>query len=178
MGLLGPPIASVKRLCVRVATLSVSAEPGNASCRTINLKEVYVGASHKRILITKVGMDAHWRGAIVIARALRDAGFEVVFGGNLSPEGVVATAIQEAVDYIGISSLSGNHLKTVPPILASLRSKNADDIKVVVGGIVPPDDAKELKRQGVLEVFGPGRSTQAIVNFLGGCRTIRDTSPP
>lgn len=179
MGLLGSPIASVKTLSVRVATLSVSGElPGNASCRTINLKEIYVGASHKRILITKVGMDAHWRGAIVIARALRDAGFEVVFGGNLSPEGVVATAIQEAVDYIGISSLSGNHLKTVPPILDSLRRKDADDIKVVVGGIVPPDDAKELKRQGVLEVFGPGRSTQSIVDFLGGCRRIRNTSPP
>jgi methylmalonyl-CoA mutase, C-terminal domain len=90
---------------------------------TTKPKEVYVGASHKRILITKVGMDAHWRGAVVIARALRDAGFEVVFGGNLSPDGVVATAIQEAVDYIGISSLSGSHLITVPPILDSLRSK-------------------------------------------------------
>jgi methylmalonyl-CoA mutase, C-terminal domain len=126
-----------------------------------------VGARHKRILITKVGMDAHWRGAIIITRGLRDAGFEVVFGGNLSPEGVVATAIQEGVDYIGISSLSGNHLMTVPPILESLRSKNASDIKVVVGGIVPPDDVKELKRLGVEEVFGPGRSLQSIVDFLG-----------
>jgi methylmalonyl-CoA mutase, C-terminal domain len=134
----------------------------------IRLKEIQVGASHKRILITKVGMDAHWRGAVVIARALRDAGFEVVFGGNLSPAAVVATAIQEAVDYIGISSLSGNHMVTVPPILDSLRSKKADDIKVVVGGIVPPDDALQLKRQGVLEVFGPGRSTQSIIDFLGG----------
>ena len=142
-------------------------ESGDAGSYTIKLKEVHVGASRKRILITKVGMDAHWRGAIVIARALRDAGFEVVFGGNLSPAGVVATAIQEAVDYIGISSLSGSHLITVPPILDSLRSKNADDIKVVVGGIVPPDDVTELKRRGVLEVFGPGRSIQSIVDFLG-----------
>ncbi|MFZ0945105.1 MAG: cobalamin-dependent protein [Syntrophobacteraceae bacterium] len=126
-----------------------------------------MGAGHKRILIAKVGMDAHWRGAIVIARSLRDAGFEVVFAGNLSPAGIVATAIQEAVDYIGISSLSGNHMITVPPILDSLRSKNAGDITVVVGGIVPPDDAKELKRLGVLEVFGPGRSIQSIVDFLG-----------
>jgi len=124
--------------------------------------------SRRRILITKVGMDAHWRGAIVIARALRNAGFEVIFGWNLSPDSVVAAAIQEAVDYIGISSLSGNHLMTVPPILDSLRSKGADDIKVVVGGIVPPDDAIELKRLGVLEVFGPGKSTQSIVDFLGG----------
>ena len=123
--------------------------------------------STRRILITKVGMDAHWRGAIVIARALRDSGFEVVFGGNLSPEGVVATAIQEGVDYIGISSLSGNHLVTIPSILDSLRNKAANDIKVVVGGIVPPDDVKELKRLGVEEVFGPGRSLQSIVDFLG-----------
>lgn len=124
-----------------------------------------MGAS-KRILITKVGMDAHWRGAIVIARALRDAGFEVIFGGNLSQEGVVSTAIQEAVDYIGISSLSGNHLITVPAILDLLRSKDIHDIKVVVGGIVPPADAVELKTRGVFEVFGPGASTQYIVDFL------------
>ncbi len=126
-----------------------------------------MGAGRQRILITKVGMDAHWRGAIVIARALRDAGFEVVFGGNMSPAGVVATAIQEAVDCIGISSLSGNHMITVPRILDSLRSENAADITVVVGGIVPPDDAMELKRRGVLEVFGPGRSIQSIIDFLG-----------
>jgi methylmalonyl-CoA mutase, C-terminal domain len=126
-----------------------------------------VGAGRQRILITKVGMDAHWRGAVVIARALRDAGFEVVFGGNLSAAGVVAIAIQEAVDYIGISSLSGNHMITVPRILDSLRSNNADDITVVVGGIIPPDDAMELKRRGVLEVFGPGQSIQSIVDFLG-----------
>lgn len=131
-----------------------------------------MGASHKRILITKVGMDAHWRGAIIIARTLRDAGFEVVFGGNLSPDGVVATAIQECVDYIGISSLSGNHLMTVPPILDSLRSKSADDIIVVVGGIVPPDDVKELKRLGVEEVFCPGRSLQSIVDFFGQSRKV------
>jgi methylmalonyl-CoA mutase C-terminal domain/subunit len=79
----------------------------------------------------------------------------------------VAAAIQEAVDYIGISSLSGNHMITVPQILDSLRSKNAGDITVVVGGIVPPDDARELKRQGVLEVFGPGQSIQSIVDFFG-----------
>jgi methylmalonyl-CoA mutase C-terminal domain/subunit len=116
-------------------------------------------------------MDAHWRGAVVVARALRDKGFEVVFGGNLSADSVVATAIQEAVDYIGISSLSGSHLLTVPPILDLLRNKNADDIKVVVGGIIPPNDALELKRRGVLEVFGPGRSIQSIVDFLEDFRS-------
>jgi len=169
MGLLGPPFAALK-------TVPKTGRPWGGPIRKphelrrgckIKLEEVHVGAGHKRILITKVGMDAHWRGAIVIARSLRDAGFEVVFAGNLSPAGIVATAIQEAVDYIGISSLSGNHMITVPPILDSLRSKNAGDITVVVGGIVPPDDAKELKRLGVLEVFGPGRSIQSIVDFLG-----------
>ena len=169
MGLLGPPFAALK-------TVPKTGRPWGGPMHkphelrrgcTIKLKEVHVGAGHKRILIAKVGMDAHWRGAIVIARSLRDAGFEVVFAGNLSPAGIVATAIQEAVDYIGISSLSGNHMITVPPILDSLRSKNAGDITVVVGGIVPPDDARELKRQGVLEVFGPGRSIQSIVDFLG-----------
>ncbi|NTW35739.1 MAG: cobalamin B12-binding domain-containing protein [Syntrophobacteraceae bacterium] len=134
---------------------------------TINPEEeVNVDVSHKRILITKVGMDAHWRGAVVVARALRDAGFEVVFGGNLAPTSIVATAIQESVDYIGISSLSGSHLTTIPPILDLLRNKDAEDIKVVVGGIIPPKDAMELKRRGVLEVFGPGQSIQSIVDFL------------
>ncbi len=112
----------------------------------------------KRILIAKAGMDAHWRGAVVVARTLQEEGFEVDLGGNLSPDGVVATAIQEAVDHIGISSLSGSHLITVPPILDLFSNRNADDNKVIVGGIIPPDDAVELKRRGVVEVFGPGRS--------------------
>jgi methylmalonyl-CoA mutase C-terminal domain/subunit len=103
-------------------------------------------------------MDAHWRGAVVVARTLQEEGFEVDLGGNLSPDGVVATAIQEAVDHIGISSLSGSHLITVPPILDLFSNRNADDNKVIVGGIIPPDDAVELKRRGVVEVFGPGRS--------------------
>lgn len=120
----------------------------------------------KRILITKVGMDAHWRGAIVVAKALRDAGFEVVLGRNLSPAAVVTTAIQESVDFIGISSLSGNHLATVPQIIDLLRRQRADDIKVVVGGIVPADDARKLLDCGVLRVFGPGQNTKTIVQFL------------
>ena len=100
----------------------------------------------KRILITKVGMDAHWRGAIIVARALCDAGFEVVLGSNMSPAAVVTTAIQEAVDFIGISSLSGSHLVTVPRIIELLRTQEAADIKVIVGGIVPAADAGKLKR--------------------------------
>ena len=120
----------------------------------------------KRILISKVGLDAHWRGAMVVTRALCDAGFEVLLGRNLSPAAIVTTAIQEGVDYIGISSLSGNHLATVPRVLDLLRSHRAEDIRVVVGGIVPPGDAQKLKDYGVLEVFGPGHSTQAIAEFL------------
>ncbi len=120
----------------------------------------------KRILIAKVGMDAHWRGAIIIAKALCDAGLEVVLGRNMSPAAVVATAIQEAVDFIGISSLSGNHLTTVPQILDLLKRQKADDIKVIVGGIVPAADAGKLLDCGVLGVFGPGQNTGAIVEFL------------
>ncbi len=122
--------------------------------------------SSKRILITKVGMDAHWRGAVIVARALCDAGFEVVLGTNLSPAAVVTTAIQEAVDFIGISSLSGNHLVTIPQIIELLRRQQAYDIKVIVGGIVPTADRQKLLDLGVLEVFGPGQDTGSIISFL------------
>ena len=120
----------------------------------------------KRILIAKVGMDAHWRGAFIVAKALCDAGFEVVLGRNMSPAAVVATAVQEAVDYIGISSLSGNHLVTVPQIIELLTRQQAVDIKVIVGGIVPAADRQNLLDHGVLEVFGPGQDTRTIIEFL------------
>jgi methylmalonyl-CoA mutase cobalamin-binding domain/chain len=120
----------------------------------------------KRILIAKVGMDAHWRGAVIVAKALCDAGFEVVLGRNMSPAAVVATAVQEAVDFIGISSLSGSHMVTVPQIIELLSRRQAADIKVIVGGIVPPADRQKLLDQGVLEVFGPGQDTRTIVEFL------------
>jgi methylmalonyl-CoA mutase C-terminal domain/subunit len=120
----------------------------------------------KRILIAKVGMDAHWRGAVIVAKALSDAGFEVVLGRNLTPAAVVATAVQEAVDYIGISSLSGNHLVTVGKVIELLTKQQADDIKVIVGGIVPSADRQKLLDHGVLEVFGPGQDTKTIIEFL------------
>ncbi len=120
----------------------------------------------KRILIAKVGMDAHWRGAIIVAKALCGAGFEVVLGRNLTPAGVVATAVQEAVDFIGVSSLSGNHLVTIPQIIELLGRQQADDIKVIVGGIVPTADRQKLLDLGVLEVFGPGQDTGSIISFL------------
>ncbi len=129
-------------------------------------KGIAMAQRGKRILIAKVGMDAHWRGAMVVAKALCDAGFEVVLGSNMSPAAVVTTAIQEAVDFIGISSLSGNHLVTVPRIMELLRAHEAADIKVIVGGIVPAADAGKLQDLGVLAIFGPGQDTRAIVEFL------------
>ena len=132
----------------------------------VSVKGIHMAKTGKRILITKVGMDAHWRGAFVVAKALCDAGFEVVLGRNMSPAAVVATAVQEAVDYIGISSLSGNHLVTVPQIIELLARQQAEDIKVIVGGIVPAADRQSLLDHGVLEVFGPGQDTRTIIEFL------------
>lgn len=122
----------------------------------------------KRILIARLGMDAHWRGSIVVARALRDAGMEVIYVGNQMPEGIVKMAIQEDVDIIGLSSLSGNHMILVPEIMALLKKEGMDDIKVVFGGTVPPDDVPQLKDVGIAEVFGPGSSLKKIVDFVSG----------
>jgi methylmalonyl-CoA mutase C-terminal domain/subunit len=120
-----------------------------------------------RVVIAKPGLDGHDRGAKVIARALRDAGMEVIYTGlHQTPEQIVETAIQEDADAIGISVLSGAHMTLVPRILELLRADEADDVLVVVGGTIPTDDARELKEQGVAEVFTPGASTNAIVDFL------------
>ena len=122
----------------------------------------------KRILIARLGMDAHWRGSIVVARALRDAGMEVIYVGNQMPEGIVKMAIQEDVDIIGLSSLSGNHMILVPEVMALLKKEGMDDIKVVFGGTVPPDDVPQLKDVGIAEVFGPGASLKKIVDSVSG----------
>jgi methylmalonyl-CoA mutase C-terminal domain/subunit len=120
-----------------------------------------------RVVIAKPGLDGHDRGAKVIARALRDAGMEVIYTGlHQTPEQIVETAIQEDADAVGISILSGAHMTLVPRILEGLRSEGAEDVLVVVGGTIPADDAEELKRQGVAEVFTPGASTSQIVEFL------------
>ena len=122
-----------------------------------------------RIVIAKPGLDGHDRGAKIIARALRDAGMEIVYTGlHQTPEQIAETAIQEDADAVGISILSGAHMTLVPRILDLLRKDGAEDVLVVVGGTVPQDDADELKRQGVAEVFGPGASTSEIVDFLKG----------
>ncbi len=120
-----------------------------------------------RVVIAKPGLDGHDRGAKVIARALRDAGMEVIYTGlHQTPEQIVETAIQEDADAIGISVLSGAHMTLVPRILDLLREDEAEDVLVVVGGTIPTDDARELKERGVAEVFTPGASTSAIVDFL------------
>ncbi len=120
-----------------------------------------------RVVIAKPGLDGHDRGAKVIARALRDAGMEVIYTGlHQTPEQIVETAIQEDADAIGISVLSGAHMTLVPRIIDLLRENEADDVLVVLGGTIPTDDARALKDGGVAEVFTPGATTSAIVDFL------------
>jgi methylmalonyl-CoA mutase C-terminal domain/subunit len=122
-----------------------------------------------RVVIAKPGLDGHDRGAKIIARALRDAGMEVIYTGlHQTPEQIVETAIQEDADAVGISILSGAHMTLVPRIMELLREQGAEDVLVVVGGTVPADDVAELKAQGVAEVFGPGAPTTEIVDFLRG----------
>ncbi|HZQ04089.1 MAG TPA: cobalamin B12-binding domain-containing protein [Gaiellaceae bacterium] len=121
----------------------------------------------QRVVIAKPGLDGHDRGAKVIARALRDAGMEVIYTGlHQTPEQIVETAIQEDADAVGISILSGAHMTLVPRIVDLLRERGADDVLVVVGGTIPRDDVDELKRLGVAEVFTPGAPTTEIVEFL------------
>ena len=113
-----------------------------------------------RVVIAKPGLDGHDRGAKIIARALRDAGMEVIYTGlHQTPEQIVETAIQEDADAVGVSILSGAHMTLVPRIVDGLRANGAEDVLVVVGGTIPPDDADELKSKGVAEVFGPGATT-------------------
>jgi methylmalonyl-CoA mutase C-terminal domain/subunit len=120
-----------------------------------------------RVVIAKPGLDGHDRGAKIIARSLRDAGMEVIYTGlHQTPEQIVETAIQEDADAVGISILSGAHMTLVPRIVEGLRANDADDVLVVVGGTIPVEDAEELKRLGVAEVFTPGAPTSAIVDFL------------
>jgi len=122
-----------------------------------------------RVVIAKPGLDGHDRGAKIIARALRDAGMEVIYTGlHQTPEQIVETAIQEDADAVGISILSGAHMTLVPRIVELLHENDVGDVLVVVGGTIPADDADELKKLGVAEVFGPGAPTSGIVEFLRG----------
>lgn len=120
-----------------------------------------------RVLIAKPGLDGHDRGAKVIARALRDAGYEVIYTGiRQTPEMIAETALQEDVDAIGISILSGAHLTLFPRIFDELRARGIDDIPVWAGGIIPEEDVEPLKALGVRAVFGPGSPTMATIDFV------------
>ncbi len=119
------------------------------------------------MVIAKPGLDGHDRGAKIIARALRDAGMEVIYTGlHQTPEQIVETAIQEDADAVGISILSGAHMTLVPRILEGLREIGAEDVLVVLGGTIPTEDARELREQGISEVFTPGAPTSEIVQFI------------
>ena len=120
-----------------------------------------------RVLVAKPGLDGHDRGAKVIARALRDAGMEVIYTGiRQSPQMIVQAAAQEDVNVLGLSILSGAHLEILPEIIELLRGQGMDDVMVVVGGIIPAVDRQPLKDLGITEVFGPGTSTLEIVDFI------------
>ena len=120
-----------------------------------------------RVLVAKPGLDGHDRGAKVIARALRDAGMEVIYLGlRQTPEMIVSSALQEDVQVIGLSILSGAHKAIVPRVLDLLREKGMTDVLVIVGGTIPDSDAEDLKAQGVAAVFQPGASLDAIVQFI------------
>jgi methylmalonyl-CoA mutase C-terminal domain/subunit len=120
-----------------------------------------------RVVVAKPGLDGHDRGAKIIARALRDAGMEVIYPGlHQTPEQIVETVIQEDADAVGLSILSGAHMTLIPRILEGLKERDADDVVVIAGGTIPGDDIPELKSLGVAEIFTPGAATQEIIDFV------------
>lgn len=125
------------------------------------------GKGKIRVLIAKPGLDSHDRGAKVVARALRDAGMEVIYTGlRQTPEQIVETALQEDVDVIGLSILSGAHKALFPRVMQLLRKHEMSDVMVFAGGIIPEEDVSEMKKLGVREVFGPGTPTDAIIQYV------------
>ena len=120
-----------------------------------------------RVLLAKPGLDGHDRGAKVVARALRDAGMEVIYTGiRQTPEMIVQAAIQEDADVVGLSVLSGAHLELFPSIIEVLKKKEREDILIIAGGIIPEDDIPALQQMGIKAVFGPGTSTEDIMSFI------------
>lgn len=120
-----------------------------------------------RVIIAKPGLDGHDRGAKVVARALRDAGMEVIYTGlHQTPEMIVEAALQEDADVIGLSALSGAHMTLFNDVTALLKKKNMDDVLVVGGGIIPEEDAAALKKSGICGIFGPGTTTETIIEFI------------
>jgi methylmalonyl-CoA mutase C-terminal domain/subunit len=134
------------------------------------------GGRKIRVVVAKPGLDGHDRGAKIIARALRDAGMEVIYTGlHQTPEQIAATVVQEDADAVGLSILSGAHMTLVPRVVDLLRAEGVEDVVVAVGGTIPADDAPELKRLGVAEVFTPGASTDEIVEFIRSAIAERRT---
>jgi methylmalonyl-CoA mutase C-terminal domain/subunit len=119
-----------------------------------------------RILIARLGMDAHWRGSIMVARALRDAGMEVIYLGNQLPAEIAEAAIQEDADVVGLSTLSGNHMMLAPEVVKLLNAKGAEGKTVILGGTIPPDDIPRLKAAGIGEIFGPGTPFENIIQYI------------
>ncbi len=120
-----------------------------------------------RVLIAKPGLDGHDRGAKVVARALRDAGMEVIYTGlRQTPAMIAEAALQEDVDVVGLSILSGAHLSLVPRVIEEMKKRGIGNVPLFVGGIIPPDDVPKLKAMGVVEVFGPGTPTQTTIEFV------------
>jgi methylmalonyl-CoA mutase C-terminal domain/subunit len=133
-----------------------------------------MGASNRkiRVVVAKPGLDGHDRGAKIIARALRDAGMEVIYTGlHQTPEQIVETVLQEDADAVGLSILSGAHMTLVPRVVELLREQDAGDVLVTVGGTIPNQDIPQLKELGVAEVFTPGAPTQDIIDFIKGAVT-------
>lgn len=120
--------------------------------------------------MARLGLDAHWRGSIVVAHALRDAGMEVIYIGNQMPGEIVKTAVDEDADVIGLSSLSGNHMILAPEVVRLLREKGMGEAMVVLGGTIPPDDVPKLKEVGIAGIFGPGSSLKEIIQFISGAK--------
>jgi methylmalonyl-CoA mutase, C-terminal domain len=127
-----------------------------------------------RVVVAKPGLDGHDRGAKIIARALRDAGMEVIYTGlHQTPEQIVETVIQEDADAVGLSILSGAHMTLVPRVIELLHAQDVNDVLITVGGTIPADDIVELERLGVARVFTPGATTQSITEFIAGAARPR-----
>ncbi len=141
---------------------STEAEPSSEPDRGQSQRRI-------RVVVAKPGLDGHDRGAKIIARALRDAGMEVIYTGlHQTPDQIVATVIQEDADAVGLSILSGAHMTLVPRIVELLEEQGVDDVVLTLGGTIPADDIPELKKLGVSEIFTPGSSTQEIIDFIRG----------
>ncbi len=122
--------------------------------------------SKVKILMAKAGLEGHWAGLVVVSNALRDAGFEVIYGGNMTPEQIAATAAQEDVNVVGISSLTANYMLVMPVIVQMLKEKGKGDVLLMLGGIIYEDDFDALKKLGVAGIFIPGTPLKQIVDFV------------